>query len=100
MNDIDNKKATDIAIKNLERLIEFHRASIERWQNSEYSDNDIAKDIIEGFEKSIREIEGEIGAYKQYKETGVFVSRQARELLKKAKEERQTSESRKEEEGR
>jgi len=100
MDDIDNKKAADIAIKNLEKLMEFHRTSIEGWQNSEYCDNDIAKDIIEGFQKSIKEIQEEIEAYQVYKETGVFMSRQTRQLLKKAKAERKTSEAKKEEEER
>ena len=81
MNDVDNKKAADIAIQHLQRLMQFHKETIERWKNSEYCDNDIAKDIKEGSEKSIKEIEEEIAALEQYKATGVFVSRQAREMM-------------------
>ncbi len=100
MNDVDNKKVADIAIQHLQRLMQFHKETIEKWQNSEYCDNDIAKDIIEGCKKSIAEIEEEIAAYEQYKATGVFISRQAREMLKNAKKERKVSKNRQEEEGR
>ncbi len=35
MNDVDNKKAADIAIQHLQRLMQFHKETIERWKNSE-----------------------------------------------------------------
>lgn len=41
--------------------------------------------MIETFQRLIQEIQGEIAACEQYKESGVFVTRQGRELLAKAR---------------
>lgn len=79
------KKVANIAIENLKKLLEFHQISLERWENSEYCYTDVGREMIETFQRLIQEIQGEIAACEQYKESGVFVTRQGRELLAKAR---------------
>ena len=86
MQDNDYKKSADVAIRNLQKLLEFHRTSLKHWKDSEYCDTEIGREMIETFQDSIKEVQSEIQAYEQYKATGVFISRQARVMLQKAKE--------------
>lgn len=79
------EKVTNIAIENLKRLLEFHEVSLKRWENSEYCYTDIGREMIGTFQRLIQEIQGEIDACEQYKESGVFVTRQAREMLAKVR---------------
>lgn len=83
------KERADVAIKSIELLIGVYEQGLKHWQNSEYRDTDVGQDMIETFNDCIREAKEEIEAYEQYKQTGVFISRQAREMLRKAKESRE-----------
>ena len=79
------KKVANIAIKNLKKLLEFHQISLERWENSEYCYTDVGREMIQTFHRLIEEIQAEIEAYEQYEKSGVFVTRQAREMLAKVR---------------
>ncbi|MBQ8043336.1 MAG: hypothetical protein IJ272_04205 [Clostridia bacterium] len=86
MDNNELKERADIAIKSIEILLEVYRKGLEHWQNSKYCDTDVGQEMIATFNDCIAEAQEEIQAYEQYKETGVFISRQAREILRKAKE--------------
>ncbi|MCI9247514.1 MAG: hypothetical protein HFJ30_10570 [Clostridia bacterium] len=85
MQENDDKKGASIAIENLKKLLEFHQISLERWENSEYCYTDVGREMIQTFHRLIQETQAEIEAYEQYKNSGVFVTRQAREMLAKAR---------------
>ena len=83
----DYQKIADFAIIGAQRLIEQLESIIENWSNSQYCDTKMGQDVIKTCQEQIREAEEEIEAYKEYKVTGVWVSRKARKLLQKIKEE-------------
>lgn len=79
----DYQKIADFAIIEVQRLIEQLESIIKNWSNSQYCDTKMGQDVIKTCQEQIKEAEGEIEAYKQYKATGVWVTRKARKLLQK-----------------
>ena len=75
----------DFAIEKLIELKNTLQSIVDKWENSEYSETEFGQDMINGTKKNIEEVEDEIKAWQEYKRTGVFISRKARNAMKKLK---------------
>lgn len=76
----------DIVIKDLEDLKKTLEEALENWQNSELCDTEMGQEMIETCKRIIKETEEEIEAHIQAKKTGVFISKEARAMLRKIKD--------------
>lgn len=94
----DYKKSADIAIRGMQRLIDTLENGLENWSNSQYSDNDIGKDVCATLQEQIKEAKEEIKAYEQYKATGVYITRKARKVLQESSKENNQRNNEEEEE--
>lgn len=82
----------DFAMEHLQKLKGVLIRGLEEWENSEWSDNDISKEMIRTYRGLIQEVEEEIEAYANAKETGCIITREGREMIKKLKEDKQCDE--------
>lgn len=82
----------DFAMEHLQKLKGVLIRGLEEWENSEWSDNDISKEMIRTYRGLIQEVEKEIEAYANAKETGCIITREGREMIKKLKEDKQCDE--------
>lgn len=83
----------DLAIKHLENLKSVLEKSLENWQNSDWCDNEIAQEMIRTYKRLIQETNEEIAIYVQAKTTGVFITREGRNILKEIKQGKESDET-------
>lgn len=83
----------DFAIEHLEKLERFLENSLKEWENSEFKDNEIAKEMIRTYKELIKEVEEEIKVYINAKETGYIMTREGRQMLKELGKNEQSEEN-------
>ncbi len=82
----------DFAINHLQNLKKVLEQSLEKWESSDWRDNEVSHQMINTYKRLIQEIDEEIAIYVKAKETGVFVTRDARNKLKEIRKSRRDDE--------
>lgn len=83
----------DLAIKQLQRLKDVLEKSLENWENSDWSDNEVAQEMVKTYKRLIQETDEEIEVYAQAKVTGVIITREARNRLKEIRNSKECDDS-------
>ncbi len=83
----------DFAIEHLEKLKKLLERSLEEWENSEWSDNDISQEMIRTYRALIQEVEEEIEVYTNAKQTGCIITREGRQMIKRIGQNKQCNEN-------
>ena len=82
----------DFAINHLKNLKKVLEQSLEKWESSDWRDNEVSQQMINTYKRLIQEIDEEIAIYVKAKETGVFITRDARNKLKEIRKSRRDDE--------
>lgn len=82
----------DFAINHLQNLKKVLEQSLEKWESSDWRDNEVSQQMINTYKRLIQEIDEEIAIYVKAKETGVFITRDARNKLKEIRKSRRDDE--------
>lgn len=82
----------DFAINHLQNLKKVLEQSLEKWESSDWRDNEVSQQMINTYKHLIQETDEEIAIYVKAKETGVFITRDARNKLKEIRKSRRDDE--------
>ena len=83
----------DFAIEHLKRLKQVLKKSLKEWENSEWKDNEISKEMVITYKRLIQEVTEEIEVYINAKETGYISKRESRHMLKKSEQNKHCDEN-------
>lgn len=83
-----NIEGANIAIKQLREFIKTFEGLLEGWEKCPLRDSEMGQEMIMTLKTWKQNAEEEIEQYEQAKETGVFISLQGRDLLKRIKNEK------------